>query len=50
MLKLERTGVNTGTVDFNQVRVGLNGPTASNTTVVYFDAVVVAESFIPPLP
>ena len=45
-----RTGINTGTADFSRVRVGFKGAGAYAATVAYFDAVVVAESFIDPLP
>jgi len=44
------TGVNTGTSDFSRVRIGFNGVKAATTSVAYWDAVVVAASFIEPLP
>jgi hypothetical protein len=45
-----RTEIYTGAGDFSRVRIGFDGARASTATVSYRDAVVVAESFIAPLP
>jgi hypothetical protein len=45
-----RTGINTGASDFSRVRTGFDGARASAAIVSYWDAVLVAESFIDPLP